>query len=106
VWTSGRTHLTSRLFDPVLVDVTTGRVTSVVEMPWYLRVLEVCRPLHFGDYGGVPLKILWAIFDIAAIIVLVTGLILWFARRKSRDEWIQKIVDRNNPEPENALADV
>jgi uncharacterized iron-regulated membrane protein len=105
VWTNGRTHLTSRLFDPVLVDVTTGRVTSVVEMPWYLRVLEVCRPLHFGDYGGVPLKILWAIFDVAAIIVLITGLILWFTRRKSRDEWIQKIVDRNNPEPEKALED-
>lgn len=100
VWTNGNTPLTSRLFDPVLVDATTGKVTQTLQMPWYLRTLEICRPLHFGDYGGMPLKILWALFDAAAIIVLITGLYLWFARRKSREEWIQKILEENSPVPE------
>jgi len=103
VWTNGSTPLTSRLFDPVLVDAKTGHVTSVVTMPWYLRTLEICRPLHFGDYGGMPLKILWALFDLAAIIVLVTGLCLWFSRRKSREEWIQKILERDGLESETAF---
>jgi uncharacterized iron-regulated membrane protein len=53
-------------------------------MPWYLRALEVSRPLHFGDYGGLPLKILWALLDVITIVILVSGLYLWIARRKSQ----------------------
>jgi uncharacterized iron-regulated membrane protein len=49
-------------------------------MSWYLRALQVSRPLHFGDYGGLPLKILWALLDLATIIVLGTGVYLWWAR--------------------------
>ncbi|HZV11187.1 MAG TPA: PepSY-associated TM helix domain-containing protein [Novosphingobium sp.] len=80
VWLKGDTALTSRLFNPVLVDARSGRLTAIVPMPWYLRLLEVSRPLHFGDYGGLPFKIIWALFDLATITVLVSGLVLW--RRK------------------------
>jgi len=59
LWTKGNTALTSRLFSPVRVDACTGALTTVVRMPWYLRALEVSRPLHFGDYGGLPLKLIW-----------------------------------------------
>ncbi len=83
IWTKGATSLTSRLFTPVLVDAQTGRLSAVMPMPWYLRTLEVSRPLHFGDYGGVPLKALWALFDLVAIVVLVSGVYLWFARRET-----------------------
>ena len=87
LWTKGNTPLTSRLFSPVLVDAKTGRLASIVKMPWYLRSLEVCRPLHFGDYGGMPLKILWALFDLATLVVLVTGVYLWVRRRKSQESF-------------------
>ena len=50
-------------------------------MPWYLRVLEISRPLHFGDYGGMPLKIIWMLLDIATILVLGSGIYLWLSRR-------------------------
>jgi len=83
LWAKGATPLTSRLFSPVLVDARTGALTAVVQMPWYLRALEVSRPLHFGDYGGMPLKILWALLDLVTIVVLGSGLYLWLARRKS-----------------------
>lgn len=81
LWAKGATSLTSRLFSPILVDARTGQLTQVLEMPWYLRALEVSRPLHFGDYGGMPLKILWALLDLMTIVVLGSGLYLWFARR-------------------------
>jgi uncharacterized iron-regulated membrane protein len=81
IWTKGRQPLTSRLFSPVLVDARTGALTSVIEMPWYLRALEVSRPLHFGDYGGMPLKIIWALLDVLTIAVLGSGLYLWLSRR-------------------------
>ena len=60
-----------------------GTLTAVVEMPWYLRTLQVSRPLHFGDYGGMPLKIFWALLDLVTIAVLGSGLYLWLSRRKS-----------------------
>ena len=82
-WTKGDTPLTSRLFNPILVDARDGSLTGVVRMPWYLRALELSRPLHFGDYGGLPLKIIWALLDLATIVVLASGLYLWLSRRKS-----------------------
>lgn len=83
VWTKGKTTLTSRLFTPALVDVETGQLTTTRGLPWYLRLLEVCRPLHFGDYGGLPLKILWALLDVTLIVVLGSGIYLWTSRRRT-----------------------
>jgi uncharacterized iron-regulated membrane protein len=82
LWAKGNTPLTGRLFNPALIDASSGQFVAVVAMPWYLRVLEISRPLHFGDYGGTPLKILWALLDLVTIWVLGTGLYLWLARRK------------------------
>jgi uncharacterized iron-regulated membrane protein len=49
-------------------------------MPWYVTALFVSQPLHFGDYGGMPLKIIWAVLDVLTIIVLGSGLYLWLRR--------------------------
>ncbi len=84
VWTRGASPFTSRLETPIMVDARTGALTRVLQMPSYLRALEVSRPLHFGDYGGLPLKILWAVFDVLAIIILGSGLYLWLAKRIGR----------------------
>ncbi len=84
VWAKGQQPLTSRLFLPVLVNARTGEVEAILSMPWYLRALEVSRPLHFGDYGGTPLKFIWAMFDIATIVVLASGLYLWVAKDRRR----------------------
>lgn len=78
----GDEPLTSRLLQPVLVDAKTAEVTAAPKLPWYLTALLVSQPLHFGDYGGMPMKIIWALLDIATIIVLGSGLYLWVARRQ------------------------
>lgn len=59
-------------------------------LPWYLRTLEICRPLHFGDYGGLPLKLLWASFALAAIAVLASGLHQWGARKTAFKSWLER----------------
>jgi len=82
VWTKGDTPITSRLFTPTLVSANAALDVTVPDMPWFLRTIQVSRPLHFGDYGGLPLKILWALLDLLAIAVLVSGIYLWFARKK------------------------
>lgn len=78
----GNTPLTSKLLTPVLVDAGTGTVSAVGQMPWYVTTLLLSQPLHFGDYAGMPLKILWAILDVLAIIVLLSGVYLWWKKRK------------------------
>ena len=78
----GNDHFAARLETVALVNARTGELATVLEMPWYMQLLELSRPLHFGDYGGLPMKILWALLDIVTIIVLASGLYLWLARRR------------------------
>ncbi|ARP83890.1 hypothetical protein CAL12_25785 [Bordetella genomosp. 8] len=104
VWLNGDTALTSRLFSPVLLDARTGALGTQVEMPWYLRALEVSRPLHFGDYAGIPLKIIWAVLDLITIIVLGSGLYLWIARRKSAAARIAELEARHKAWAQGAKA--
>lgn len=82
VFMRGVTPLTARLFKPVLVDAQTARITDSRELPWYVTALLVSQPLHFGDYGGMPMKILWALLDVITIVILGSGVYLWLARRK------------------------
>lgn len=83
IWTKGNEPLTSRIASPVLIDAETGEVTATPALPWYLTALQISRPLHFGDYGGLPLKIIWAALDLVTIVVLASGLYLWLVRGSS-----------------------
>ena len=82
----GSTHLTSHLLTPVLIDASTLDVTAVGDRPWYMNAMGMSQPLHFGDYGGMPMKILWAALDVLTLIVLGSGLYLWWVRRKASKE--------------------
>lgn len=79
----GNEPFTSKLLQPVLVDAKTAEVTAAPQLPWYLTALLVSQPLHFGDYGGMPMQIIWALLDIATIIVLGSGLYLWLKKGKT-----------------------
>lgn len=85
IFMRGDTPLTKRLFKPVLIDAQTAQLTDSRDLPWYLVALLVSQPLHFGDYGGQLLKCIWAVLDVLSIIVLWTGLMLWW---KKRDHFI------------------
>jgi uncharacterized iron-regulated membrane protein len=52
----------------------------------YAKALFLSKPLHFGDYGGMPLKIIWAVLDVITLGVLGSGLYLWVARRRPARE--------------------
>ena len=78
----GDTALTARLLKPVLLDGETGEVADARALPLYLQALLISQPLHFGDYGGMPLKVIWAALDLLTIIVIGSGLYLWLARRR------------------------
>ncbi|TJZ65378.1 PepSY-associated TM helix domain-containing protein [Chitiniphilus eburneus] len=93
----GNQPLTSRLLQPVLVDARTAEVTASPHLPWYLTGLLVSQPLHFGDYGGMPMKILWALLDIASIIVLGSGLYLWLRKGQNSGQHLPKTPQAEQP---------
>lgn len=83
VFFQGDTPLTERLLTVTLIDAETGAFTTARPMPWYYKTLALSQPLHFGDYGGLPLKLLWAVLDLFTITILGSGLYLWLSKRRS-----------------------
>jgi uncharacterized iron-regulated membrane protein len=83
IYMRGDQALTARLYKPVLVDAGTGQVTDQRSLPWYLSALLLSQPLHFGDYGGAGMQFLWALLDLATIVVLGSGLYLWWKRGRA-----------------------
>ena len=84
IFLHGDTPLTENLITPVLVHAGTGEVAGIREMPWYAKALSLSRPLHFGDYGGLLLKIIWFVLDLITIIVLASGVYLWLSKGGAR----------------------
>lgn len=83
VFMIGDSPLAQRNYQPVLVDAATSQLTGVPKWPLALSAMYISQPLHFGDYGGLPLKIIWAVLDLLAIVVLGSGIYLWLARGPS-----------------------
>ena len=81
IFFQGDRPVTQHLLTPALVDAETGELTDARTMPALNQALMMSKPLHFGDYGGLPLKIIWALLTLATIWVLWTGLMLWWRRR-------------------------
>lgn len=71
-----------RLFRIGLVDAGTGALAEVREIPWYLKAILVSQPLHFGDYGGLLLKILWTLCTWLTLFITANGAWLWWKRRQ------------------------
>jgi uncharacterized iron-regulated membrane protein len=82
VFMRGDRPLTSRLLRPVLLDGETAEVADTHDLPLYLKALFVSQPLHFGDYGGIPLKVIWVLLDGFTIVVIGSGLYLYVVRRR------------------------
>lgn len=95
VFMKGNTPVTSRLLKPALVDAQTTKLTDAREMPWYVKTLLLSQPLHFGDYGGLPLKIIWTLLDVITIVVLGSGLYLWLQRRKQTEKRISELEQKH-----------
>ena len=93
VFLQGTTPMTQRMLVPALVDARTGVLTDIRPMPWYVTALAFSRPLHFGDYGGLPLKLLWAALTLFTIVVLGSGLYLWLARGRAGADRLAREVE-------------
>lgn len=76
--------LNERLFRVVLVDAANGAVAHTAELPWYMKTIVLSQPLHFGDYGGLLLKLLWTACTWLTLFITANGAWLWWKKRRMR----------------------
>ncbi len=48
------------------------------------QILGVLQPLHFGWFGGFPIKIAYGVLGLALTIITHTGVTIWLARRRDK----------------------
>ena len=74
VFFSGATPVSSQLLKMAVINAYSGELIATPAMPWYITTLLLAQPLHFGNYGGIGLKIAWALLCMATIALLLSGL--------------------------------
>lgn len=48
------------------------------------QILGAIQPLHFGWFGGIPVKIIYGLLGLALTIVTHSGVTIWLARRRDK----------------------
>jgi uncharacterized iron-regulated membrane protein len=57
-----------------------------------LRVfVDTFRRLHFGNFAGIISKLWWCLVGLAPLVLTITGLYMWFKRRKQRQAKQQRL---------------
>lgn len=54
------------------------------------KITVVLQTLHFGQWGGWPLKVLYAIFGLAPAVLSLTGYYLWVRRKRKKPHAARK----------------
>ncbi|WP_026135612.1 PepSY-associated TM helix domain-containing protein [Nafulsella turpanensis] len=74
-------------YSNIQINTTTGEIAStrfLRNLPWYARTVTILKPLHFGDYGGLGLKIVYCFFGIFPGILAISGFFIWRLRPAKR----------------------
>jgi uncharacterized iron-regulated membrane protein len=72
----------------IFIDRYTGEVLKVRDsrsLPLADQVLDSFTPLHYGTFGGLCSRILYVFVGLAPLILFVTGLIMWWHRRTTKN---------------------
>ncbi|AYN68370.1 PepSY domain-containing protein [Euzebyella marina] len=78
----------SEYFNKILVDNETGKVTTVTkvsEAGLLTQLDSMISPLHFGQFGGLPIKILYCLIGLSGPLLSVTGFIVWQKKRRKKN---------------------
>ena len=71
----------------VRLDASTGAVLAVYDplnAPLLNRLDDVAYPVHLGEAGGVPGRVLVMLAGLSLPVFYVTGVTLWWRKRRSR----------------------
>lgn len=80
-----RGALTSPYGSTVVYDPQTAAHQSTHDLRtggWWQRVVDTFTPLHYGTFGGLPVKILWALGGLTPGVLAISGFVIWQLRRR------------------------
>lgn len=81
-----RFFLTNAFGSTIAYDPNTGAHTATTDLRtagWWTRVADTFEALHFGNFAGLTVKILWSLAGLTPGILGVTGFSIWLLRRRA-----------------------
>ncbi len=69
--------------DVVSLQPATGKILSNISSAnWTAgeRLSVSIYSVHFGDFGGMPVKIAWAVLGLVPVLLTITGYLMWWNR--------------------------
>lgn len=84
--TEPRGPLTSPYGSMIVYNPQTGAHKTTTELrsaSLWTRIVDTFAPLHFGTFGGLPVKILWCLGGLAPGLLAVSGFSIWWLRRRA-----------------------
>lgn len=97
-------HPNGRSF--VYLDPWTGEALAVeraLAAPAGMRALNLLYPLHIGSFGGLPVRIVYALLGLSPLVLFVSGVLMWWNRtqapRRRRRARPGPPADRRVPRP-------
>lgn len=65
-------------------DGATKQVTDIRQASVWAKIGDSFALLHFGTFGGWPVKVLWTLGGLTPGVLAVSGFVIWRARHRSR----------------------
>lgn len=81
---AGEAKLFGELSTTVSLSPESGEVVKkniFSEAPLSAKWNAAVKPLHFGNYGGIPIKILYSLLGLAPGALAVSGMLIWYRRK-------------------------
>jgi uncharacterized iron-regulated membrane protein len=72
-----------QLEDVLAIQPATGAILSNTSSALWTRgerLSLAVYSVHFGDFGGLPLQILWALLGLVPVVLVITGYAMWWNR--------------------------
>ncbi|WP_437656841.1 PepSY-associated TM helix domain-containing protein [Sorangium sp. So ce1182] len=82
-----RSSLLGEYASEVKFDARTGEIRKVLlvrDRGLGGKLESMVGPAHFGTWGGTPVRVLYTLLGLAPVLLSITGLVLWWRRRKPR----------------------
>jgi uncharacterized iron-regulated membrane protein len=77
--------LRSQYGTTVVYDAHSGAHKSTRDIrtaDWWSQTTDAFTPLHFGNFGGLPIKIIWSLAGLAPGALAISGSAIWWLRRR------------------------
>jgi len=75
-------------------------VTKLADQPLATRIFSTFAPIHYGEFGGLPVKIVWGFLGVVPSVLFVTGFLTWWRPKQRKiSVAVREVAVEESPEP-------